>query len=152
ACTGLPVSATAACTTTITTSPCIVITKSCDPTVPIGQPINYQVTVSNCSLNTPLTGVTVVDGIDGTIIGPINLAPGASQTFNGTHTAVQVPNNGCGPLTDTATATGVDSCTGQAVSATGTCTTTVVDTPPPVMTCPADIIVTGASCSATVTY
>src|SRR5262249_40734982 len=92
-----------------TTAPCITITKTCDPTVSIGQPINFHVELSNCG--TPVTGVTVVDSIAGTIIGPIDLAPGQTVTFDS-----QFPNNGCGPLIGTVTATENDACPGSPLS------------------------------------
>jgi hypothetical protein len=125
ACSLTPVTATAQCTTTVTTAPGIAVTKSCDPSIPFGTTtIHVNGTVSNTG-NVPLSGVVVKDSDGTTLVGPISLAVGASAPYSGT-TTVAV---GCGPFTDTVTATGTNICTLAAVTATAQCTTTVTTAP-----------------------
>jgi uncharacterized repeat protein (TIGR01451 family) len=125
---GGAVSSTNNCTTTVTTSPCISVTKTC-PTSPLAPgTTSYPVSgvVSNCG-NVPLTGVIVVDD-NGTPGNPSDdttnfigtLGVGAFSTWQATNT---VPNPVPASITDTAKATGFDGCTQQKVTDSAQCTT-----------------------------
>jgi uncharacterized repeat protein (TIGR01451 family) len=71
-----------------------------------GDEINYTFTVTNTG-NVPLTGVTVTDPLVTVVGGPINLAPGQSDssTFTASYTLTQSDIN-AGTFTNTATTTG----------------------------------------------
>jgi hypothetical protein len=87
------------------------------------------------------TGVTVTNS-DGTILlGPFDLAVGASSNYSGT---ITVPV-GCGPFTNTVTATG--DMDGLAVGASATCVTTVTVYPTDITVCNDP-----GACGAVVTY
>jgi uncharacterized repeat protein (TIGR01451 family) len=127
-CNGVTVTGTGSGTCTVLTSPSIVVTKVCVPTMKWGRPVllrpgdllTYSGTVCNNG-NTTLYNVTVVDNqpVNNTlIIGPIALAPGECQSYTGSYT---VPPDFCGG--DTVTASGLDLCLGTPVtnSVTATC-------------------------------
>jgi hypothetical protein len=119
------VTATASATCPVISSPAIKVTKSCDASIEFGTTnVNVSGDVSNTG-NVPLTGVKVVDSDGTTLIGPIDLAVGGSAHYTGT---ITVPV-GSGPFTDTATATGTDICAQQPVTATASCTSTVLQQP-----------------------
>lgn len=127
-CAGVTVTDTDSGTCTVFTSPQIVVTKVCVPTMRRGHPVllrpgdllTYSGTVSNAG-NITLINVTVVDNQptnNTPIIGPIILAPGQSQTYAGSYT---IPPDSCGE--DTVTASGFGYCfyTPVTNSATATC-------------------------------
>jgi len=127
-CAGVTVTDTDSGTCTVFTSPQIVVTKVCVPTMRRGHPVllrpgdllTYSGTVSNAG-NITLINVTVVDNQptnNTPIIGPIILAPGQSQTYAGSYT---IPPDSCGE--DTVTAIGLGYCfyTPVTNSATATC-------------------------------
>ncbi|HXJ72897.1 MAG TPA: hypothetical protein VNM37_08585, partial [Candidatus Dormibacteraeota bacterium] len=97
-------------------TPCIHITKACANTcTPIGQPISFTGSVTNCG-NAPLNGVVVTDNPTAAITfstttllgnafpaaGGGDLVTGDSVTYSGSYTP---SGNLCGPFTDTATVT-----------------------------------------------
>src|SRR5439155_694714 len=120
------------CTTTVPTTPCINVTKTCPATVPFGTTsIPFSGVVTNCG-DVTITNVTVVDDngtpantADDITIHVADLLPHTSAPYSGTHT---VGPNFCGPLTDIVVASG-DSVCGGHISASATCTTTVPTTP-----------------------
>jgi uncharacterized repeat protein (TIGR01451 family) len=130
-CDGVTVTGNGSGHCTVLTSPQIVVTKVCVPTLshtnwgrPVllrpGDLLNYSGTVSNAG-NITLIGVTVVDNQPANntlIIGSIALAPGESQTYTGSYI---VPPDFCGG--DTVTASGLDVCSYALVtnSVTATC-------------------------------
>lgn len=79
--------------------PAIDIAKACTSNVFVGDDIGYEITVSNAG-NVDLTGVNVSDTLLGAF-GPVDLAVGASHTFNASLTATAA-----GTVDNTATATG----------------------------------------------
>lgn len=105
-----------------TNSPAITVTKKCPPNpVPPGGILNISGVVSN-SGNITLTNVTVTNQIVAIgqirlLIGPTNLAPGASLPFTDSYT---VPLDSCGPYRDTVVAQGADKCFGRVVLASDT--------------------------------
>jgi uncharacterized repeat protein (TIGR01451 family) len=128
-CDGVTVTDTDSGTCTVLTSPSIVVTKVCVPTMnrrglPVllrpGDLLTYNGTVCNTG-NITLYNVTVVDNqpINNTlVIGPIILAPGECKPYAGSYI---VPQDFCGA--DTVTALGFNLCGGAPVvnSATATC-------------------------------
>jgi len=131
-CDGVTVTDTDSRTCAVFTSPGIVVTKVCVPTlnrrgqtVPAtnGGTITYTGTVCNTG-NITLYNVTVVDNLGNQpinntlVIGPIILAPGECKPYTGSYI---VPPDFCGA--DTVTARGFDYCSGALVtnSATATC-------------------------------
>ncbi len=120
--------ATATCAADIL--PDIKVTKECvDPAVN-GDPILFSGTVTNTG-NVQLNKVTVVDDNgtpadttdDQTVLGPITLAPGASDSYSGSYLVLAA-----GPSTDIVTASGEDAVDGTPVEATDSATCVV---PPP---------------------
>lgn len=107
---------------------CIEVTKVCADATTLGGQITFSGTVSNCGAET-LNSVTVVDdngtpgtpGDDVTVLGPISLAPGASQPYSGAYTPAASPS------TDTVTASGTGAITVKK-TASATCE---VPSPPP---------------------
>src|SRR5262249_37826194 len=119
------VTATASATCPVATTPGIKVTKTCDATIPFGTTkINVSGDVSNTG-DVPLTGVSVVDSDGTTLIGPVDLAVGGTAHYTGRFTVAV----GCGPFTDTVTATGTNICTLEGVSSTASCNTTVTTAP-----------------------
>src|SRR4029077_2144995 len=100
---GGAVSATNSCTTTISSTPCINVTKTCPGSIVYGT-TSYVVSgvVTNCG-NVPLVGVTVVDdnGTPGNAADDITINIG-SIAIGGTApwTATNSVPVGCGPFTD----------------------------------------------------
>jgi hypothetical protein len=124
-----------------TVTPPLTLTESCDASIPFGTTtIHVNGTVTSVGTE-PLSGVTVVGSDGTTLLGPFDLAVGASSNYNGT---ITVPV-GCGPFTNTVTltATAVE---GSIVSP--ACVTTVT------VSCPTDITVCNdpGQCGAVVTY
>lgn len=154
------VNATNNCTTTVTTAPCIGVTKICpSQALPIGT-TSFVVSgvVTNCG-NVLLTNVVVVDNngttntsADDIIISIGNLAAHGSAPWIATNT---VPNGFCGPVTDQVTASGKDACSGQTVQNSASCTTSILCPVPRIcvtkgITCaPATGI---AGCDSSLTY
>ncbi len=110
--------------------PDINVTKECvDPAVN-GDPILFSGTVTNVG-NVELNDVTVVDdngtpgdtSDDQTVLGPITLAPGASDSYSGSYLVLVA-----GPSTDVVTASGADAIDSTPVEATASATCEV---PPP---------------------
>jgi uncharacterized repeat protein (TIGR01451 family) len=102
------------------TSPALSVVKFC-PTgqFPAGSLFSYSGAVTN-SGDTTLTNVVVTanrPGDNTVLVGPIDLAPGESQSFTGSYT---VPANS-DPSTDIVVATGNDACRGTAVAAKADC-------------------------------
>jgi SdrD B-like domain len=139
-CNGSDVTSSASCTTTVTTAPCIRVTKNCPASIAYGT-TSYTVSgvVTNCG-NVPLSGVTLVDaGPGGSItISVGTLAVGGIATYS-TNNTVPV---GCGPFTDTVTASGTDECNGSNITSSAQCTTTVTTAPciSVTKTCPTNIL------------
>ena len=130
--TGFTVTNSASAICTITTTPCIGVTKTCPGSIVYGT-TNYVVSgvVTNCG-NVPLIGVTVVDdnGTPGNAADDITIniggiPVGGSFPYSATNT---VPV-GCGPFTDTVVATGNDTCSGAGVTNRASCTTIVITAP-----------------------
>jgi uncharacterized repeat protein (TIGR01451 family) len=127
-CDGVTVTDTDSRTCTVPTSPGIVVTKVCVPTIRHGHPVllrpgdllTYSGTVSNAG-NITLINVNVVDNqpAPGSPVLTIDfLAPGEVQTYTGSYT---VPPDFCGD--DTVNAFGFDACSYALVtnSVTATC-------------------------------
>jgi choice-of-anchor A domain-containing protein len=118
--------ATAACR--VCTSPCISVTKTCPSQIPCGT-TSYIASgvVINCG-DVPLNNITVVDSDGTTLLALPTLAVGGSQPYSGT---IKVPaGTSSGPISDTVTASGNDSCTAKSVTANASCTTTLLACPP----------------------
>src|SRR5205809_403248 len=87
------VTASASCTTTTPTSPCINVTKTCPSTVPFGTTsISFSGIVTNCG-DVTLTNVTVLDDngtpnntADDIMIHLADLLPHTGESYSGTHT------------------------------------------------------------------
>ncbi len=78
---------------------CIEVTKYCQNSVGIGEPITFNGTVKNCTPFASLE-VTVVDDHGGPVLGPVTLASGESANFSGSYTPQTSPS------TNVVTATG----------------------------------------------
>lgn len=143
-CTGTPVTANAASTCPLLTSPSIVVTQTCPPDqVSPGSLLTYTGTVRNNG-NITLTNVVVVNNepAPNTVVFTVaTLAPGAQANFTGSY---QVPLNCC-VSSSTVTATGRDICTGVTVADTFTATCTALTVPRIVVTktCPPTAVRTG---------
>jgi formylglycine-generating enzyme required for sulfatase activity len=135
---GSNVTHSASCTTTVTTAPCVQVSKVCGPTnVIIGVNGTAQYTVSgsvaNCG-NVPLTNVVVVDhivdanGVTHTVSIPII----GSIAVNGIAVipAQTITTTLCGPSVDHFTVTADSVCGGSAPPASSDTCTTIVDCPP----------------------
>lgn len=105
----------------VTTTPGLVITRSC-PATPIrfGQPVTFTATVANTG-NVTLTNVVVVNSKPAPntpVFGPARLVPGQVTNFTFTYLAPEDCN--CCEMYDTLTARAQDRCSGRQVSATAT--------------------------------
>jgi hypothetical protein len=131
-----------------TVSPALSLTANCDASIPFGTTtIHVSGTVTNIDPCATARGVTLTES-DGTILlGPIDLAGGAGTNYSGT-IPVQA---GCGPFTNTVTATG----DGLAANASATGVTTVTVYPTDITVCndqgACGAFVTYAPCSPTCT-
>jgi hypothetical protein len=123
----------------IKVTPVLSLTENCDASIPFGTTtIHVSGTVTNLDPCVPVQGVTVTISDGTTLLGPIDLAGGAGTNYSAT---ITVPV-GCGPFTNTVTATSVFHLT---ASATNVTTVTV---------CPTDITVCNdpGACGAVVAY
>ena len=107
------VSDTDNCTTDITHVPGIDVEKSCPESVPLGEDIEYTITVENTG-NEALSGVTVIDSLLGDITGDFDFDFSTDFPVGGFATAVVTYQQQAGdpdPITNTveASGTGVDS-------------------------------------------
>ena len=134
----------------VMTTPKISITKNCpsSPT-PRGGVYTSTGTVRN-SGNVTLVNVYVVDNQptnNTPVLGPITLAPGASENFTRSYTA---PADCC-EIIDTVTARGQDRCTGSSVSATASTVCPLLTTPSILITrvCPTPPLAVGAVYTST---
>lgn len=95
-------------TVTAVQNPAIDLVKSADPTIYslVGEVITYTLTVTNVG-NVTLSDVVVSDPLLGLSASIGTLAPGASQTGNGTYTVNQADID-AGSVYNVATATGAD--------------------------------------------
>jgi len=119
-CSGSRVTATASAICPLLTTPGISITRVC-PASPVAVGGLYVFTglVSNTG-DVVLTNVFVFSSQSNTntpLLGPIELAPGESEEFNGSYTVTA----GSNPATDTVTGRGTDTCQARTVSATANC-------------------------------
>ncbi len=143
-CTATTVTNTVLTICTVTTAPAIGVTLACPPVSPsAGGPVTYTGTVRN-SGNVTLNNVLVVNnqaGPNPPVIGPLTLAPGASNTFTFTFTA---PIDACS-VSSTVTASGSDNCTALLVTNTASATCTLVTTPSIAVTqvCPVNPAIPG---------
>jgi hypothetical protein len=124
--TGYTVTNTASTVCSITTTPCISVTKTCPGSITYGT-TSYIVggVVTNCG-NVPLVGVTVVDdngtptnAADDITITIGSLPIGGTAAYSATNT---VPV-GCGPFTDTVVASAKAACSGLGLQHWASCTT-----------------------------
>ncbi len=135
------VSATNSATCNICNNPCIAVTKDCD-TVAIGFGNTVSGIVTNCG-NVPLTNITIVDNLYGTLATYLSLAVGESQSYS-----VLVTNSTCGSFPNFVTASGTSPC-GGTVTAMATNTCVVTESPgitvtkecPPIPTQPGGLLV-----------
>ena len=133
ACTFAPVVNSVTTTCPILTTPRIAVTKDCpaQPT-PRGGVFTFTGTVSNPG-DVTLINVMVANNYqadcysrtNGSVIGPITLAPGASVNFSGSYIAPL----SCCEVIDTLTASGQDRCAGTRVTATATAACPLLSTP-----------------------
>jgi uncharacterized repeat protein (TIGR01451 family) len=135
---------TVSTTCTVTTSPAIAVTLAC-PAAPLsaGGLVTYSGTVRNTG-DVTLNNVFVVNSQPAPntpVIGPLTLAPGASNNFTVSLTA---PTNACS-VSSTVTATGSDNCTAATVANTASATCPLNSTPSLVVTevCPATPVIPG---------
>ena len=134
-------------------APAIEVVKDCPATADAGEPITYEITVTNTG-NVDLTNITVVDDIIGDLSDefPDTLAVGSDPvTANVQYTPT--PSDG-DPVTNTVTATGDWQAgeTSDTVSATADCTTDIIQAPGIDVTksCP-DLVGAGEAISYTIT-
>ncbi len=127
-CTGMIVSDTDTKTCPVLTTPAIVVTKQCPPTITNpGDVLHYSGSVSN-SGDITLVNVTIVNTQprnNTRVFGPITLAPGEVVEYTGSYTVIA---DFCG--NDTVTAIGFDACSQSAVSNSVTTTCPVKATLP----------------------
>jgi len=106
-------------------TPSITVTKDCPSTeVPVGGLFSYTGSVSN-SGDTILTNVYVVSSAPAAnthLLGPIELGVGETKWFSGSY----IVTAGANPVTDTVTATGVNTCKGIPASSSADCTGTLI--------------------------
>jgi hypothetical protein len=101
---------------------CVSVTKTCTNGTAPGEPISFSGTVKNYGIGT-CTSVTVVDdngtpgdfSDDVTVLGPIELGPGASANYSGSYTPAVSPS------TDTVLATGTCQTNTSTATASATC-------------------------------
>ncbi len=133
-CDGVTVTNTDSRTCTVLTSPGIVVTKVCVPTIrhghtillKVGDTLTYSGTVSNAG-NIALYNVTVVDNQPAPgspVLSIIALAPGEVQSYTGSYT---VPPDFCGQ--DTVSACGFNLCGGAPVTNSVTVTCPITHSP-----------------------
>jgi uncharacterized repeat protein (TIGR01451 family) len=128
---GTKVTDTASCTTYITHEPGIDVTKSCPGSVPLGEDIEYTITVTNTG-NEKLEGVTVDDTLLGDITGEFDFDFSNPFPAGATATAVvtYTPGPDEDPVLNTVTASGVGEDSGVEASDEASCTTDI-DEPNP---------------------
>jgi hypothetical protein len=85
----------------------------------VGGAFTYTGSVSNAG-DVVLTNVYILSSkpnANTSVLGPIDLAPGETETFSGSYTVTANSN----PSTNTVTASGTDICQGRTVTATANC-------------------------------
>jgi uncharacterized repeat protein (TIGR01451 family) len=119
-CAGTRVAATATALCPLVSTPRIAVTQVCPNTqVPVGGVFTYSGSVSNAG-DVVLTNVYVLSSkpnANTSVLGPIDLAPGQTETFSGSYTVTANSN----PTTNTVMASGTDICQGRTVTATANC-------------------------------
>ena len=118
------------------TSPALAVVKFCPAgQFPVGSLFSYSGAVTNTG-DTTLTNVIVVanrPANNTVLVGPLDLAPGESQTFVGSYTVAANTD----PTTDIVTATGNDACRGTSVAAKADCLGALPLAVNPVLSAPA---------------
>jgi uncharacterized repeat protein (TIGR01451 family) len=143
-CAGSLVTNTVSTTCTVTTAPAIAVTLACPAvSASAGGPITYSGTVRNTG-DVTLNNVFVVNNQPAPntpVIGPLTLAPGASNIFTVSFTA---PTNACS-VSSTVIATGNDNCTAATVTSTASATCPLITTPSLMVTqvCPVSPAIPG---------
>ena len=143
-CSALSVTNTVSTTCTVTTAPALAVTLACPAVSAIaGGPITYSGTVLNTG-DVTLNNVFVVNNQPAPntpVIGPLTLAPGASNSFTVNFTA---PTNACS-VSSTVTATGSDNCTSATVANTASATCPLITAPSLMVTqvCPVSPAIPG---------
>jgi uncharacterized repeat protein (TIGR01451 family) len=137
-CSSISVTNSATATCVLQTAPQITVTQNCPPTpATAGGVLAFSGTVNNTG-NITLTNVVIVNDHAGSppVLVLPTLAPGASASFAGTY---PVPANASCSITSTVTATGVDKCNGERVTAksTSTCPLAVSPSIEVTLACPA---------------
>jgi len=107
--------------------PRVAVTKLCPPApVAPGGVLTFSGVVSNAG-DVPLTNVLVVNdrpAADTVVFGPVNLAVGEARSFTASYT---VPEDACGPWSDTVTATATSICGSNVThSASASCAAAIV--------------------------
>ena len=119
-CDGTRVTATSTAVCPLLTTPSLVVTKICPAQpVPVGSVFAFSGSVSNTG-DITLTNVTVVSSQPGgtaSLLGPIDLAPGESETFTGSYTVTTNDN----PTGDIVMASGGDICAGATITVKANC-------------------------------
>jgi uncharacterized repeat protein (TIGR01451 family) len=148
-CSFLPAVHSVTTTCPVKTTPAIKVTKNC-PAQPVacGSLLTFTGSVSNPG-NVTLINVYVVDSQltnNTPVIGPITLAPGATNFFTGSYIVPPCSRNNCCFIIDTLTASGQDRCSGSNVTSTATAVCPLLTTPriALVQTCPASPLVIGS--------
>jgi hypothetical protein len=119
-CDGTRVSSSSTAVCPLLTTPSLTVTKICPALpVPVGGVFAFSGSVTNTG-DITLTNVRVISSQPAgntALLGPIDLAPGESETFTGSYTVTASDN----PTGDTVTASGVSICAGNTVSAKANC-------------------------------
>ena len=119
-CSGAPVRATASAVCPLLTTPRITVTRVCpSSSVPVGGLFVFSGSVSNTG-DVTLTNVMVLSNQPNNntpLLGPIELAPGESEDFNGSYIVAA----GSDPSVDIVTASGTDTCQARTVTARANC-------------------------------
>ena len=119
-CDGAVVSASSTAVCQLLTAPSLAVTKICPvQSVPVGSLLTYSGWVTNTG-DITLTNVMVVASQPGgatSLLGPVDLAPGESQSFGGSY--IVTPNDN--QVGDTVTASGGSICSGTLVTTVANC-------------------------------
>jgi uncharacterized repeat protein (TIGR01451 family) len=141
-CGGTVASSSVVCSITITTAPCVLVSKNCSsittpPFSTSAQTYTATGSVTNCG-NVPLVGVNVNETIIYTptlgspttntvsVLAGGSLGVGASQSFTATNT---VPAGFCGNITDRFIVTATNVCGGSLTSTSAVCSITITTAP-----------------------
>jgi hypothetical protein len=124
-CTAASVSASATQVCPLLTTPRLTVTEVCPATqVPVGGLLIFSGSVSNAG-DITLTNVYVLSpqpGNTAPVLGPLELAPGESETFNGSYVVTGVTN--------IVVASGTDICQARTVTTTANCSGTILRVQP----------------------